>query len=129
MAIAARSIPSPSIPARGHLTPLNRQPTGGYNPVHLAFDATGQFLAVCNYGTNSLAVFPLADDGGLLPYRTLTTVTGTLARIASSSAPCACTTSRSIAQGRFFYVPCKGSDAVIAYRLDTGGRSWSRPRA
>jgi 6-phosphogluconolactonase len=35
-------------PRTGQLAPLNRQPTGGYNPVHLAFDATGRFLAVCN---------------------------------------------------------------------------------
>ena len=65
-------------PGTGHLAPLNRQPTGGYNPVHLAFDATGRFLAVCNCGTDSVVAFLLADDGSLLPYRTLTTVTGTL---------------------------------------------------
>src|SRR6476661_6365962 len=65
-------------PRTGHIAPLNRQSTGGYNPVHLAFDATGRFLAVCNYGTDSLAVLPVAADGSLLPYRSLTTVTGTL---------------------------------------------------
>ena len=28
----------------GNIAHLNRQPTGGYNPVHLAFDATGRYL-------------------------------------------------------------------------------------
>ncbi len=106
-------------PATGHLARLNRQPTGGYNPVHLAFDASGSFLAVCNYGTDSLAVFPLAKDGSLRPYRTLTTVTGTLGphRIQQKTM---CVHHIPLDRtGRFFYVPCKGSDAVVAYRLDT----------
>ena len=129
MAIAARSIPSPSIPRTGHLAPLNRQPTGGYNPVHLDFDATGRFLAVCNYGTDSLAVFPLADDGSLLPYRTLTTVTGTLGPHRTQQRTMCVHHIPLDAQGRFFYVPCKGSDVVIAYRLDTQAEDPGRGRA
>jgi len=105
-------------PRTGHVAPLNRQPTGGYNPVHLAFDASGRHLAVCNYGTDSLAAFPIANDGSLLPYRTLTTVTGTLGphRIQQRTN---CVHHIPLDRtGGFFYVPCKGSDAVIAYRLD-----------
>ena len=105
-------------PGTGRIAPLNRQPTGGYNPVHLAFDATGRFLAVCNYGTDSLAVFPLAADGSLLPYRTLTTVTGTLGPHRIQQRTMCVHHIPLDRQGRFFYVPCKGSDAVVAYRLD-----------
>ena len=46
---------------------LNRQPTGGYNPVHLAFDATGGFLAVCNYGSDSLACSRLQRTAAFCP--------------------------------------------------------------
>ncbi len=102
----------------GHLTLINRQSTGGYNPVHLAFDATGKFLSVANYGSDSLAVLPLQKDGGLAPYSTLTPVTGTLGphRVQQRNmAPHHIPLDR---QGRFFYVPCKGSDCVVAYRLD-----------
>lgn len=102
----------------GHLSLINRQPTGGYNPVHLALDATGSFLAVVNYGSDSLAVLPVQMDGGLAPYSTLTTVTGTLGphRVQQRNmAPHHIPLDR---QGRFFYVPCKGSDCVVAYRLD-----------
>jgi 6-phosphogluconolactonase (cycloisomerase 2 family) len=106
----------------GRLAPLNRQPTGGYNPVHLAFDASGQFLAVCNYGTDSLAIFPIARDGSLLLYRTLTTVTGTLGPHRIQQRTMCVHHIPLDRQGRFFYVPCKGSDAVVAYRLDAKRR-------
>ena len=39
-------------PEDGRIAPLNRQPTGGWNPVHLAFDAEERFLVVCNYGSD-----------------------------------------------------------------------------
>ena len=106
-------------PRTGQLTPLNRQSTGGYNPVHLAFDATGRFLAVANYGSDSLAVLPVAADGSLLPYRTLTTVTGTLGPHRFQQRTMCVHHIPLDRPGRFFYVPCKGSDAVVAYRLDT----------
>jgi 6-phosphogluconolactonase (cycloisomerase 2 family) len=102
----------------GHLTVINRQSTGGYNPVHLALDRTGSFLAVVNYGSDSLAVLPVQMDGGLAPYSTLTPVTGTLGphRFQQRNmCPHHIPLDR---QGRFFYVPCKGSDCVAAYRLD-----------
>jgi len=102
----------------GHIAPLNRQPTGGYNPVHLAFDATGRFLAIANYGSDSLAVLPIAADGSLLPYRTLTTVTGTLGPHRFQQRTMCVHHIPLDRQGRFLYVPCKGSDAVVAYRLD-----------
>ena len=105
-------------PVSGKLRLLNRQSTGGYNPVHLALDATGRFLAIANYGSDTLAVLPIADDGSLLPYRTLTTVTGSLGphRVQQRTM---CAHHVPLApDGRFFYVPCKGSDSVVAYRLD-----------
>jgi 6-phosphogluconolactonase (cycloisomerase 2 family) len=107
-------------PVTGHLAPLNRQPTGGYNPVHLAFDGTGRFLAIANYGSDSLAVLPVASDGRLLPYRTLTTVTGTLGPHRFQQRTMCAHHIPLDRPGHFFYVPCKGSDAVVAYHLDTG---------
>jgi len=105
-------------PENGRIAPLNRQPTGGWNPVHLAFDESERFLAVCNYGSDTLAVFPLAGDGSLLPYRTLTTVTGTLGPHRFQQKTMCVHHIPLDRAGRFFYVPCKGSDAVVAYRLD-----------
>ena len=106
-------------PRTGHLRVIGRQPTGGYNPIHLDFDASGRFLFVTNYGTDSIAVFPVKPDGTLGPYPTLTTVKGTLGphRIEQKNVrPHHNPLDR---QGRFFYLPTKGADSVIAYRLDT----------
>ena len=78
---------------------IGRQPTGGYNPIHLAFDATGKFLFVTNYGTDSIAVLPgeagrharpLPD-----PRRRSRARSG---RIAPSRRTCGRTTIRSIAR-------------------------------
>ncbi|HYC66355.1 MAG TPA: lactonase family protein, partial [Reyranellaceae bacterium] len=121
---------------KGTLRHLNRQPTGGYNPVHLAFDASGRFLAVANYGSDSLAALPINDDGSLGPYSTLTTVTGTLGPHRVQQRGMYPHDIPLDPGGRFFYVPCKGADAVIAYRLDRRrgilketARATARPQA
>ena len=105
--------------ATGRLTALNRQPTGGGNGVHLAIDATGRFLALANYGTGSLAVFPIDADGSLAARSDLATFTGTPGPHRTqqeSSHPHHCPFDRS---GRFIVVPDKGLDKVFVYRLDT----------
>src|SRR4029078_2139667 len=102
----------------GHLRVIGRQSTGGYNPIHLAFDASGKFLFVTNYCTDSIAVFPVRPDGTLGPYPTLTTVKGTLGPHRTEQKnvrPHHNTLGR---QGRLFSLPTKGADSVIAYRLD-----------
>ncbi|HZP99416.1 MAG TPA: lactonase family protein [Reyranella sp.] len=102
----------------GHLARLNRQSTGGYNVIHLAFDADEKFLVVTNYGTDSIAALPMDKDGALGPYSTLTTVTGTPGphrREQNNIRPHHNPLDR---EGKHFFLPCKGGDAVIAYRLD-----------
>jgi 6-phosphogluconolactonase len=47
----------------GALTPLAVQPTGGSEPCHLAVTADGRHLAVANYGSGSVTVFPLDGSG------------------------------------------------------------------
>ena len=102
----------------GHLRVLNRQPTGGYNVIHLDFDAAERHLVVANYGTDTTAVLPIAADGSLQPYTTLTTVTGTNGphrREQNNIRPHHNPLDR---EGKHFFLPCKGGDVVIAYRLD-----------
>jgi len=102
----------------GHLKVIGRQSTGGYNPIHLALDATGKFLFVTNYGTDSIAVFPVKPDGTLGPYPTLTTIKGTLGPHRTEQKNVRPHHNPLDRQGRFFYVPTKGADSVITYRLD-----------
>lgn len=44
---------------------VNRQPSGGDWPCHLALDATGQWLFVANYGSGNASVLPILSDGSL----------------------------------------------------------------
>jgi 6-phosphogluconolactonase len=105
--------------ATGQLTVLNQEATGGGNGVHLAIDATGRFLALANYGTGSLAVFPLNANGSLAPRSDLATCTGTPGPHRTqqeSSHPHHCPFDRT---GRFIVVPDKGLDKIFVYRLNT----------
>ena len=52
-------------PATGHLTLLNRQATRGTIPCYVSFDPAGRYALVANYGSGSVAVFPIEDDGRL----------------------------------------------------------------
>ncbi len=49
----------------GSLTQLNRAETGGRNGVHLAIDAAGRHAVVANYGSGSVSVLPIREDGQL----------------------------------------------------------------
>jgi len=44
---------------------LNHRPSQGVFPCHLALDQTGRYLLVANYGSGTVSVFPLLDNGRL----------------------------------------------------------------
>jgi len=102
----------------GRLAILNRQPTGGHNPIHLAFDAKQRFLVVSNYGSDSLAALPIGKDGALGPYSTLTTISAPLGPHRTEQKNVRPHHNPLDRAGRTFYLPCKGSDCVIGYRFD-----------
>jgi len=52
-------------PATGALTPLNRQSTIGRGPCHVAVDQTGRYAMAANYGSGSVAMLPILEDGSL----------------------------------------------------------------
>lgn len=56
-----------ALEAGGRPRELNRRPTGGADPCHLAVDPAGRYLAAANYTAGSLSVHPIGDDGALLP--------------------------------------------------------------
>lgn len=51
--------------ATGHLTLLNQQSTHGTAPCHLSCDHG--YVLVANYGSGSIAAFPVGSDGSLSP--------------------------------------------------------------
>src|SRR5437899_7496403 len=52
-------------PASGVLTPLNHQSSQGSEPAHLSVDRDGRWLLVANYGSGTVAVLPIQEDGRL----------------------------------------------------------------
>ncbi len=52
-------------PQTGALTFLNRQPSCGTSPCHVAVDQTGQYALVANYSSGSASILPIQDDGRL----------------------------------------------------------------
>ena len=103
----------------GQLEVLNQQATGGRNGVHLAIDATDRFLALANYATGSLALFPIGADGSLGARADLAETKGEPGPHRTqqeSSHPHHCPFDLT---GRFIVVPDKGLDRIFVYRLDT----------
>lgn len=49
----------------GGLRLTNTVPSRGAGPCHIALDRTGRWLFAANYGSGSVAVFPIRGDGGL----------------------------------------------------------------
>jgi 6-phosphogluconolactonase len=52
-------------PASGNLAFLNHQSTIGQGPCHVAVDQTGSYAMVANYGSGSVAMLPILEDGSL----------------------------------------------------------------
>ena len=55
----------------GKITFLNKQTTGGNNPVHLAVDKANKYVVVSNYTDAGISVFECNSDGSLQPYSEL----------------------------------------------------------
>jgi 6-phosphogluconolactonase len=107
-------------PVTGHLRLLNQIDCQGLNPVDSALDPTERFLVVANYGTGTVAVVPLAEDGSLQPVSQLVTLTGTPGpdpHHQASSHPHAVIFDPS---GRFVIVPDKGFDKTFFFRFENG---------
>jgi 6-phosphogluconolactonase (cycloisomerase 2 family) len=107
-------------PRDGTLHALNRQSTGGRNPVHLAIAPDGRHVVVSNHLSGTLAVLPLADDGALLPVSQ---------QLALSGEPGPHRIEQQHAKphfnpfdpaGRYVIVPDKGLDRIFSFRFDAG---------
>ncbi len=63
----------------GKLTPLNTVSSKGEGPAHLSVDKTGKIVVVANFGSSSVATFPIHADGSLGEAATVIAETGTVA--------------------------------------------------
>ncbi len=112
-AVSAFSIEAPT----GGLTFLNRASSGGSGPCHLVVDKTGENVVVVNYGSGSVAVLPLEQDGRLREASSFIQHQGSSVNPKRQQGPHAHSVNLS-ADNRFAVVADLGLDQVLVYRLD-----------
>lgn len=96
---------------------LNGEAIGDGGACHLTVDRSGHCLFSAQYGTGSVAAFPLAPDGHILPRSTLVRHTGSGPNQARQEKPHPHWVGTDPAN-RFLFVPDLGSDRVVIYELD-----------
>lgn len=106
-----------AVGADGALSFLNAQPTGGADPCYLSVNRAGSFLLCANYTGGSMAVFPLAGDGSLLPRSELARHAGHGPVAGRQEGPHVHFTDFTPGEEYAFAVDL-GLDAVRFYRLD-----------
>jgi 6-phosphogluconolactonase len=105
--------------ATGRLRLLNRQPAGGAGPCYVAVDASGRNVFIANYGSGSVAVFPLAGDGALRPASAFMQDQGSSVNPDRQRGPHAhCLTPGP--GDRFAFACDLGLDKVMIFRFDAG---------
>ncbi|HLG76976.1 MAG TPA: lactonase family protein, partial [Ktedonobacteraceae bacterium] len=104
-------------PDQDKIEPLNHQPSGGDFPCHLAIDATGRWLLVSNYGSGTVGVLPILEDGALGALSDLVQHHGTGPNAERQEGPHVHSVTFTPDQ-RFAIVADLGIDALVLYTLD-----------
>lgn len=104
-------------PGSGKLTTLNRQPSAGRGPTHIAIDHEGKNVLVANYGSGSVALLPVDPDGKLQPPSSVDQHQGRGADPSRQEGPHAhCVTIAP--DNRYVLSADLGLDKVFIYKLD-----------
>ena len=103
--------------ATGKLNFLNKQSSGGGGACHLVVDKTGKFLLVANYGTGSIADFPLKEDGSIGPIAARIQFEGAGPNPKRQKGPHAHAVVLSH-DNRFLFVPDLGTDKIRIFKFD-----------
>src|SRR6266404_1903477 len=106
----------------GHLTLINQQASGGTGPCHLTVDSTGKCLLVANYGSGSIAAFPIQPDGKLGEPSAVIQHQGSSVNPQRQAGPHAHFITTDPAD-KFALVCDLGLDKVLVYRLDAAKHS------
>ena len=105
--------------ATGKLTFLNEVASRGADPCYITVDRTGKFVLVANYTGGSVAVFPVAADGGLGEASSFVQHSGHGPNAERQEGPHAHSIDLS-ADNRFAMVDDLGLDEVDVYKFDSG---------
>ncbi len=99
------------------LAALNERSTDGDHPCHVCVDASGRWLAVSNYGTGNVAVFPIGPDGWLGEMTSSVQHSGSGPNADRQAGPHVHSTVFT-PEGRFLIVADLGIDRVVIYAFD-----------
>jgi 6-phosphogluconolactonase (cycloisomerase 2 family) len=102
----------------GELTLVNRQPSGGDDPSHVAVDPAGKHVVVANYVAGTVEVLPVNADGALGAPTDVVATKGEPGPHRTEQPgphPHQCQFDPS---GRFLVVPDKGLDRLYVFRID-----------
>ncbi|HEY0705985.1 MAG TPA: lactonase family protein [Polyangia bacterium] len=92
----------------GALQEINREGTRGSTNAHVDVHPSGKWVLSANYGTNTVTVFPVRDDGGLGTPMTPVPACGQAHYILFDST------------GKYLFVPCVASNQVAQFRFAEG---------
>jgi 6-phosphogluconolactonase len=101
----------------GKLKFLNRVSSKGVGPCHIAIDETGKILVAANFGSGSVAAFPIRPDGRLGEASGFVQHHGSSVNPVSQAGPHAHCVVFS-PDNRFVIVADRGLDKVFVYRLN-----------
>ncbi|MFO0791428.1 MAG: lactonase family protein [Pirellulales bacterium] len=99
------------------LTLLNTEPINDGGACHIATDNTGRCLFTAQYGTGTVAAFPLEADGRIRPRSALIRQSGTGPNKARQEGPHPHWVGADPAD-RFLFVPDLGADKIFIYEMD-----------
>ena len=105
-------------PQTGALALLNRQPSKGSDPCHVALDPKGRYLLAANYSSGTVARFPVLPDGTLGAPES-DQHTGSGPNKERQEKPHAHSFTPDTA-GKLAYACDLGTDKIYAYRADRG---------
>lgn len=108
-----------SVRGDGILEPVNTQPTNGFDPCHLCADSKNEWLITANYGSGSLSVFPLGNNGAICPHSSVTVHSGCGPVKERQSEPHTHFVGFTPDE-KYVYASDLGTDTVRFYRLDKG---------
>ncbi len=104
----------------GWLRPIGQAAAGGGNVVHGALDPAGQHFVVANYASGSVAVLPVAGNGGRGGYAQRVTMPGMPGPHRTEQAASHPHHVAFDPGGRFVLVPDKDHDSVCVFGFDAG---------
>lgn len=100
------------------LVAVNRQPINDGGAAHLSTDRTGSVLITAQYGSGSVAVFPLQNDGSIQPRSDLQEHEGGSGVVGNRQDKPHAHWVGTSPDNRFVFVPDLGMDQVLIYALD-----------